>query len=192
MSNSVTLCKTKPFRKSVSGCNRNDRLMFNCIIEVNSIFHAYFFPLYESPPNLIQPRVAFSSFLTYLLIPWCRVLLEKLTGLQLVKKFPTFHGTRRFITALTSARHLSLSWTSPIQSIYPHPTIWRPVLISTHLRLDLPCNKTLARNEAPWWWSDKIETCRSVLKCFKSVYVKLYVHSLVDKLKWLRKCTVLQ
>ena len=38
--------------------------------------------------------------LTYLLTPWCRVLLEKLTGLQLVKKFPTFHGTRRFITAL--------------------------------------------------------------------------------------------
>jgi hypothetical protein len=28
-----------------------------------------------------------------LLTPWCRVLLEKLTGLQLVKKFPAFHGT---------------------------------------------------------------------------------------------------
>jgi len=40
--------------------------------------------------------------LTYLLTPWCRVLLEKLTGLQLVKKFPAFPGTRRFITALTS------------------------------------------------------------------------------------------
>jgi len=52
------------------------------------------------------------------LTPWCRVLLEKLTGLQLVKKFPAFHGTRRFITALTSVRHLSLSWTTPIQSIY--------------------------------------------------------------------------
>ena len=31
------------------------------------------------------------------------------------------------------------------------------------------CNITLERNKAPWWWSDKIETCRSVLKCFKSV-----------------------
>ena len=58
----------------------------------------------------------------YLLTPWCRVLLEKPTGLQLVKKFPAFHKTRRFITALTSVRHLSLSWASPIQSIYPHPT----------------------------------------------------------------------
>ena len=77
--------------------------------------------------------------MTYLLTPWCRVLLEKLTGLQLVKKFPTFHGTRRFITALTSVRHLSLSWVSPIQSIYPHPTSWRSILIlSTHLRLRLP------------------------------------------------------
>ena len=44
-----------------------------------------------------------------------------------------------FITALTSVRHLSLSWTSPIQSIYPHPTSWRSILIlSTHLRLGLP------------------------------------------------------
>jgi len=78
---------------------------------------------------------------TYLLTPWCRVLLEKLTGLQPVKKFPTFHGTRRFITALTSVRHLSLSWASPIQSTCPHPTSWRSVLIlvlSTHLRLGLP------------------------------------------------------
>ena len=77
--------------------------------------------------------------LTYLLTPWCRVLPEQLTGLQPVKKFPAFHGTRRFITALTSVRQLSLSWASPIQSTYPHPTSWRSILIlSTHLRLGLP------------------------------------------------------
>ena len=77
--------------------------------------------------------------LTYFLTPWCRVLLEKLTSLQLVKKFPAFHGTRRFITALTSVHHLPLSWASPIQSIYPHPTSCRSILIlSTHLRLGLP------------------------------------------------------
>ena len=74
----------------------------------------------------------------YLLTPWCRVLLEKLTGLQIVKKFPAFHGTRRFITVLTSVRHLSLSWANPIQSTYTHPTSWRSILIlSTHLRLGL-------------------------------------------------------
>ena len=72
----------------------------------------------------------------YLLTPWCRVLLEKLTGLQLVKKFPTFHRTQRFITALTSASQLSLSQANPIQ--YPHPTSWRSILILfTHLRLGL-------------------------------------------------------
>ena len=43
-----------------------------------------------------------------------------------------------FITALTSDRHLSLSWASPIQFIYPHPTSWRFILIlSTHLHLGL-------------------------------------------------------
>jgi len=47
---------------------------------------------------------------TYLISPWSRVLLEKLTASQLVKKSPAFYGTRRFITAFTSARHLSLSW----------------------------------------------------------------------------------
>ena len=54
--------------------------------------------------------------ITYFFSPWCRVLLEKLTGLQLVKKFPAFYGTRRFITVLTSVRHLSLSWAN----VFPH------------------------------------------------------------------------
>jgi hypothetical protein len=38
-----------------------------------------------------------------------RVVLEKPTGSQLVKEFPAFYGTRKFITAFTSARQLSLS-----------------------------------------------------------------------------------
>ena len=88
---------------------------------------------------LNNTRFLLYSILHYLLTPWCRVLLEKLTGLQLVKKFHAFYGIRRFITALTSVRHLSLSWANPIKSIYPHPTSWRSILIlSTHLRLGLP------------------------------------------------------
>ena len=78
------------------------------------------------------------NILTYLLTPWSRVLLEKLASLQLVKKFPAFYGTQRFLTAFTSARHLSLSWASPIQSSYPNPTSWRSILLSSHLRLGLP------------------------------------------------------
>ena len=55
------------------------------------------------------------------------------------QEIPAFYGTRRFITALTSVRHLSLSWANPIQSTYPHHTSWRSILIlSTHLRLGLP------------------------------------------------------
>ena len=57
--------------------------------------------------------------LSYLLTPWSRVLLEKLTGFQLVKKFPAFYGTLRFITTVTSARQLSLLLASLMKSI-PH------------------------------------------------------------------------
>ena len=89
----------------------------------------------HSLPHSKHPALSY----TYLLTPWCRVLLEKLTGLQLVKKFPAFHRTRRFITALTSVRHPSLSWANPIQSIYPHPTSRSSILILfTHLCLGLP------------------------------------------------------
>ena len=76
---------------------------------------------------------------TYLLTPCNRVLLQKLSHFQLVKKFAAFYWTRKFITAVTSARHLSLSWAISNQSITTHPTPWRSVLIlPSHLRLGLP------------------------------------------------------
>ena len=65
---------------------------------------------------------------------WSRVLLEKLTGPELVKKFPAFYGNRKFITAFTSARHLSLIWARASHSIS-----WISILIlSFYLRLCLP------------------------------------------------------
>ena len=49
------------------------------------------------PANVVNVPLSLAAgvtyLLTYLLTPWCRVLLEKLTGLQLVKKFPAFQGT---------------------------------------------------------------------------------------------------
>ena len=48
-------------------------------------------------------------FCAYLLTPWSRVHLEKLTGSAASQEIPRIFGTRRFITVLTSARHLSLS-----------------------------------------------------------------------------------
>ena len=72
--------------------------------------------------NLLCPKIAkqiknfceeaietfFTYLPTYLPTPWRSILLKKLTGSQLVKKFPAFYGTRRFITAFTSARQLFL------------------------------------------------------------------------------------
>ena len=48
-----------------------------------------------------------------------RFLIEKPTSSQIVTKFPIFYGTRRLINAFISARRLSLSWASSIQSITP-------------------------------------------------------------------------
>jgi len=79
-------------------------------------------------PVLCHP-VKTLNLLTYLLTPGSRILLEKLTGSQLVKKFTSFYGTQRFITAFTTAHHPSLSWARLIQSITPHPTSWRSILI---------------------------------------------------------------
>jgi hypothetical protein len=45
----------------------------------------------------------------------CRVLLEKLTVTQLVKKFPTLYGPRGFMTVFTRACHWILFWASSIQ-----------------------------------------------------------------------------
>ena len=96
---------------------------------------------------------------------WCRVLLEKPTCSQLLKKFPAFYRTRRFIPAFTSARYLSLSWANSIQSIRPHPTSWRSILIlSSHLRLGLPsCNQvyhylyllTYSMKQSPSWEANR-------------------------------------
>jgi len=55
------------------------------------------------------------------------------------QQIPEFYGTRKIITAFTSDQQLSLSWASSIQSIPPHPTSWRSIIIlSSHLRLGLP------------------------------------------------------
>jgi hypothetical protein len=81
----------------------------------------------------------FTYLFTYLLTPWGRVHLEKLTGFATSQEIPRIYGTRKFITVLASARHLSLSWARSIQSPQPPPTSWRSLLIlPSHLRLGLP------------------------------------------------------
>ena len=88
--------------------------------------------------NMLQHREV-PLKVVYLLAACSRVLPEKLRVPQLVNKLPTFYGTRRFITAFTSAHHLYLSWTTSIQSMPSHPTSWRSILmLSSHLCLGLP------------------------------------------------------
>ena len=117
--------------------NRVNLLFFilgtKCVFARLELFFLVYFHEFQFIKFYVK-MFGYDNLLTYLLTPWCRILLE-----QLVKKFPAFHGTRRFITALTSVRHLFLSWASPIQPIYQHPTSWRSILILyTHLRLGLP------------------------------------------------------
>jgi hypothetical protein len=52
------------------------------------------------------------------LTPRIRILFEKLTVTQLVKKFPAFYDIRRFITVVTKARYWSLSCTRSIHCTY--------------------------------------------------------------------------
>jgi len=81
----------------------------------------------------------YTTFRITLLTPRSTVLLEKLTGSQLVKKFPVFYGTRKFINALPRTRHLSLSWASSIQSTPRTSHFLRiHLILSSHLCLGFP------------------------------------------------------
>ena len=63
------------------------------------------------------------SIITYLLTPWCRVLLEQLTVLQLVKKFPHFtelEGSLPHSQAYATCLYPGPAQSSPYSHI-PHP-----------------------------------------------------------------------
>ena len=76
--------------------------------------------------------------------PYSRVLPDKLTGPQLVKKFPSFYGTRKFITAFTSTDHLFLSSARAIHSMLTHPPSWK-----IHFNIILPLRLSLSNGLFP-------------------------------------------
>jgi hypothetical protein len=69
--------------------------------------------------------------ITYLLR--ATVLREKLIIPQLLKKFPAFYETRRFITAFIRSRHLPLFWARLIKSMPPPHLFWK-----IHFNIILP------------------------------------------------------
>jgi hypothetical protein len=70
--------------------------------------------------QILRPMaIALPAVVGLLHIPWRTILLGKVTGSQLVKKFPALYGTRGFINAFTSVGHLYPFWNSSIQSIPP-------------------------------------------------------------------------
>jgi len=78
----------------------------------------------EIPPNVNK------------LTLWIRFFFEKLTSPKLIKKFTVCYGKQMFITAFTTARHLS--WARSIYSMSSHPISWRSILIlKLHVHLGL-------------------------------------------------------
>jgi hypothetical protein len=70
------------------------------------------------------------------LTPHRTVSPQKLTVPQLVKKFPIFYGTWKFITTFTIALHLSTLFARLIHSIPSQPTDLRSILIlSSHVQV---------------------------------------------------------
>jgi len=69
---------------------------------------------------------------------WSRDFQQKLIVPQLVKKFLAYCRTRRFITVIKRARHLSLSWSGQYIP-RPLPVSWISVVtLSTNLHLGRP------------------------------------------------------
>ena len=73
-----------------------------------SFLNKFLSPGTETSINIHVPCLL-PRLMVYLLTPWSRVILEKLTGSAASQEIPRLFGTRRFLTVPTSARHLSLS-----------------------------------------------------------------------------------
>jgi hypothetical protein len=115
-----------------------------------------------------EHSLSFGTLLAYCVpTPWSRVHLEKLIAPQLEKKFPTFYGTRRFITVFIRAHHWSLSWASGVQSPRHTSRYYRPNII---LR-SMPMYSTWS---FPFGFSDWNFVCISLISC--TCYMPLSSH----------------
>ena len=96
----------------------------------------------------------------YLLTPWSRAPLEKLTGSAASQEIHRIFGTWRFLTVLTSARHLSLSWANAIQSPQLPPTSWKSILMFAVCYKAIYDDKMKVLETSPlhkYWYNSKMK-----------------------------------
>ena len=108
-------------------------------------------------------------YFSYLFTPFSRVLLQKLTGSQLVKKFPAFYGTRGFFVALANT-HYPFPILSQINPLHA-PSHF----LKIHLNIILPTTPGFSK----WDFSLKVPcqnpVCISPLPC--TCYMPRSFHS---------------
>ena len=133
-------------------------------------------PFYLTPKALssgIELAALWNWQVTYIRLHTSSVeqsLLEKLTGSQLVKKFPEFCGTRRVISAFREPAHLSISWTSSIQSMPPRH------FLKIHFNITLPSTPWPSK----WFFPSDVRT-----KTLYAIRLQFYYISVVSYMSFL-------
>jgi len=80
-----------------------------------------------------RPCISVFTYSMVQFLSWEANLFATSQGIPPISRNPNVHYRTHKLTLTV------LSWVSPIQSIYPHATSWRSIVIlSTHLRLGLP------------------------------------------------------
>jgi hypothetical protein len=109
--------------EKINNNNNNSNTCFEHYLFIQSLysFRPHHGPGLDSSSNrnekyFLGDKGSRCVVLIALLTPWSRVLLEKLTGFQVGKKFPTFYGNGRYITAFKSAGLTTLPIHVPIFS----------------------------------------------------------------------------
>ena len=107
-------------------------------------------------------------------------LSEKLTSPQLVKKFPEFYGSQRFITPFTTARHLSLSWARSVQSMPPSH------LSEIHFNIILPSKPGFSKWSRTLRFLHRNPVCKALLS-IRATYPAYLIIKLITRIMFVEE-----